>query len=170
MRKNSFWTAYILVFIAQLLLSNYFTFTPWIMATVLPAMVLCIPLNVGTVGAMLVAFVTGLGADFLGEGIIGLSALAAVPVAFLRNWIISIIFGPDLITRKKSFTFRRNGFQAVAIANAIALALYLIIFVWAESAGTRSFGFIAGKVAASFAVSMVFGLLAVRAMAPSDAR
>ena len=63
--KKGFWIAYVLLFIAQLLLCNYFVFTPWMMATLLPAMVLCIPLNIGTTGAMVIACLTGLGVDFL---------------------------------------------------------------------------------------------------------
>lgn len=168
MRNNNFWGAYILVFIAQLLLSNYFAFSPWVMATVLPAMVLCIPLSIGAVGAMLIAFVTGMGVDLLSEGIIGLNALAVVPVAFVRNNIIDIVFGQDLIVRKKAFSIRRNGAGPVALALALALALYLVIFIWAESAGTRSFGFTFWKFCASFGVSLGFGLLAIRAMAPDS--
>ena len=168
MRNNNFWGAYTLVFIAQLLLCNYFAFSPWIMATVLPAMVLCIPLSIGTVGAMLIAFVTGISVDFLAEGVIGLNALAAVPVALARDKIIDIVFGQELIARKKAFSIRRNGAGPVALALAIALALYLVIFIWAESAGTRSFGFTFGKFFASFGVSLGFGLLAIRAMAPDS--
>ena len=50
MRNNNFWGAYILVFIAQLLLSNYFAFSPWIMATVLPAIRIKAP-SLGLVGS-----------------------------------------------------------------------------------------------------------------------
>lgn len=168
--KNSFWIAYVLLFIAQLLLGNYFVFTPWMMATLLPAMVLCIPLNIGAIGAMLIAFLTGLGVDLLSEGIIGLNALALVPVAFARKQIIGRVFGPDLITRNKAFTIHRNGLPAVLTALSLGLAIFLVIYIWADSAGTRSFGFNAGRFGASFAVSLFFCVLAVRALAPSDSR
>lgn len=170
MRNDNFWGRYVLLFIAQLVLSNYFVFSPWVMATLLPAMVLCIPLSIGPIGAMAIAFASGLGVDFLAEGVIGLNALAIVPVAFAREKIISAVFGMDLLLRKNAFTFRRNGFVPVALATSIALIIFLIIFVWAEAAGTRSFWFIIGKISASYVISMVFCLLAVRAVAPSNLR
>ena len=144
--KKGFWIAYVLLFIAQLLLCNYFVFTPWMMATLLPAMVLCIPLNIGTTGAMVIACITGLGVDFLAEGIIGLNALALVPVAFARKKIISMVFG------------------------FISLAIFLVIYIWADAAGTRSFGFNAARFGASLAVSMLFCVLSVRVLTPSDSR
>ena len=168
--KKSFWIAEALLFIAQLLLCNYFVFTPWMMATLLPAMVLCIPLNIGTTGAMVIACLTGLGVDFLAEGIIGLNALALVPVAFARKKIISMVFGQDLITREKPFTIRRNGLTAVLLALFISLAIFLAIYIWADAAGTRSFGFNAARFGASLAVSMVFCVLSVRVLTPSDSR
>ena len=169
MRKG-FWIAYSLLFIAQLLLCNYFVFTPWMTATLLPAMVLCIPLNIGTTGAMLIACLTGLGVDLLSEGVIGLNALALVPVAFARKRIISIVFGQDLITMEKLFTIRRNGLTAVLTALLIGLSIFLAIYVWADAAGTRSFGFCATRFGASLAVSMIFCVLTVRVLTPSDSR
>ena len=168
--KNGFWIAYTLLFIAQLLLCNYFVFTPWMMATLLPAMVLCIPLNIGTTGAMLIACITGLGVDFLAEGIIGLNALALVPVAFARKKIVSMVFGQDLITRCKPFSIRRNGLPAVLTALLIGLSIFLIIYIWADSAGTRSFGFNAARFGASLAASMLFCVLSVRILTPPDSR
>ena len=41
--RNSFALTYILLTVAQMLLSNYFHFTPFVMVTILPVMVLCIP-------------------------------------------------------------------------------------------------------------------------------
>ena len=168
--KNSFWFAYALLFIAQLLLCNYFVFTPWVMVTLLPAMVLCIPLGIGTVGAMLIAFVTGLGVDLLAEGVIGLNALALVPVAFARNRIVSLVFGPELLSRRKAFSIRRNGLETVLMALAISLAIFLVIYIWADAAGARSFGFNAGRFGASLGASLFFCVLAVRALATQDSR
>lgn len=62
--RNSFALTYVLLTVAQMVLSNYFHFTPYMMITILPVMVLCIPTNVGTVKAMLIALATGLAVDF----------------------------------------------------------------------------------------------------------
>ena len=91
--KRGFWIAYVLLLLAQLLMSNYFHVTPYIFLTILPVMVLCIPIRVGTVGAMFIACASGLVVDFLSEGVLGLNALALIPVAFARHGIIGLIFG-----------------------------------------------------------------------------
>lgn len=75
--RNSFTLTYILLTVGQMILSNYFHFTPYVMLTILPAMVLCIPTKTGTVKAMLIAFVTGLAVDFFAEGTLGINALSS---------------------------------------------------------------------------------------------
>ena len=87
MRKSGFWAAYLLLLLAQLLLSNFFNLTPYLMLSILPVMVLCIPIRVGPVGAMLIAFATGMVTDLLSEGLLGLNAFALVPVAGLMELI-----------------------------------------------------------------------------------
>ena len=108
--KRGFWIAYVLLLLAQLLLSNYFHVTPYIFLTILPVMVLCIPIRVGTVGAMLIACLSGLAIDFLSEGVIGLNALSLIPVAYARHGLIGLIFGPELFARKEDFSIGQPTF------------------------------------------------------------
>ena len=166
MRKPGFWLAYVLLLLAQLLLSNYCTFTPYVMLTILPVMVLCIPIRVGSVGAMLIAFATGLAVDLLSEGLLGLNALALVPVAFLRNPVIRLVFGGDLFARKEDFSPRRNGLGKVIMALAIVLAVFVAIYIWADGAGVRPFWFNAARFFASTAASFVLCILCLGSLAP----
>ena len=66
--KNTFVFTYVLMTVAQMILSNYCHFTPYVMLTILPAMILCLPTKVNTLEAMLIAFATGLAVDWLAEG------------------------------------------------------------------------------------------------------
>ena len=93
--KNRFVLTYVLLVIAQMLLCNYFHFTPYIMLTILPIMVFCIPTRVSVFWTLIIAFVTGLAVDYFAEGIIGLNAAALLPVAILRRTLIEAIFGPE---------------------------------------------------------------------------
>ena len=83
MRKSGFWVAYFLLLVAQILLSNYFLFTPYITLSILPVMVLCISTRIAPYVCMLIAFGSGLMVDWLSEGVLGLNAFALVPVALL---------------------------------------------------------------------------------------
>ena len=166
MRRQAFWIAYILLLIAQLLLSNYFHVTPYIFLTILPVMVLCIPIRVGTVGAMLIACLSGLAIDFLSEGVIGLNALSLIPVASARHGLIGLIFGPELFARKEDFSIGRCGFGKVAVAVFLSLLIFLVIYIWADGAGTRPLWFNGLRLAASLGASFLVSLLTLGVLAP----
>jgi hypothetical protein len=151
---------------AQLLLSNYFHVTPYIFLTLLPVMVLCIPIRMGTVSAMLIACLSGLVIDFLSEGVLGLNALSIIPVAYARNGIIGLIFGPELFARKEDFSVGRCGFGKVAAALFLSLLIFLVIYIWADGAGTRSLAFNAIRFGISLAAGWILSLLIVDILAP----
>ena len=168
MRKAGFWMVYILLAIVQMLICNYFHVTPYIMLSILPVMVLCIPVRVSTTGAMFAAFATGLAVDLLSEGVLGLNVLALVPVAFARKGIIRLIFGEELFSRKEDFSIRKSGFGQVSVAILIAQALFLLIYIWADGAGTRPLWFNALRFGASLAAGFVVSLLIVDTLAPDS--
>ena len=110
MRMNQhFGIIYVLLLICQIVICNFSPLGPYIMLTVLPAMVLCIPLKISTAACMLIAFCSGLAVDWLSEGLVGINAAALVPVALARKPIARIFFGEDLLTRKDSFSFNKYG-------------------------------------------------------------
>ena len=106
---QNFWIYYFLLLIAQVIICGNFQISPYLVLSFLPAIIICIPLSVNTIGCMLIAFASGLAVDWLSEGLIGLNAAAAVPVAFARKFMIRVFLGEDLISRNDSFSFRKNG-------------------------------------------------------------
>ena len=169
MRKKTFWIAYILLLATQLLISNYFRFTPYIMLSILPVMVLCITTRLDTLWTLLIAFATGLTVDLLSEGVLGLNALALVPVAFFRNPIIQLIFGKELFARKEDFTLRSSGFAQVGLALLLAQALFLALYIWADGAGMRPFSFNLYRFLASLGAGFLLSLLTLNVLA-TDSR
>lgn len=166
MRKSGFWAAYLLLLLAQLLLSNFFNITPYLMLSILPVMVLCIPIRIGSTGAMLIAFVTGLVVDFLSEGLLGINAFALVPVAFLRKPIIGLVFGNELFARGEDFSARRNGLWKTVLATVLAQAVFTLLYVWADAAGTRPFWFGAARFGASLVAGTLLSLACLPSLAP----
>ena len=166
MRRNVFWLNYFLLVIVQLLLTNYLRVSPYLMLTILPVMVLCIPIRVGTLPAMLIAFATGITVDLLSEGLLGMNALALVPVAFCRNAIIRLVFGNELFARSDDFCVQRNGFGKSVLAIFIAQVLFLLVYIWVDSAGMRPFSFNAIRFAVSLAAGMLVSVLTLRLLAP----
>lgn len=168
MRKSYTALVYILLVVVQILLCNYFHVTPYITLSILPIMILCLPLKISTVAAMIIAFVTGLSVDFLAEGLIGINALALVPVAYVRKSLIGFVFGEDLISRGEDFSIRKNGLGEVSMAILLVQSLFLIIYIAADGAGTRPFWFNAARFGASLAAGYLVALLLVDTLVPDS--
>ncbi len=170
MRKPVFWLIYVLLVIAQLLLTNYLRVSPYLMLTILPVMVICISIRTGTLGAMLIAFVTGLAIDFLSDGLPGLNALALVPVAYCRNGIIRLVFGTEVFAREEDFSVQKNGFGKVFQALLIAQVIFLVIYIWVDGAGMRPFSFNAIRFAVSLVAGILISLPTLGLLAPDSRR
>lgn len=165
---HNFGILYILLVICQILICNYFQFTPYVMLTILPAMVLCIPLSISTIGCMMIAFASALATDWLAEGIIGLNAAALLPTAALRKPIIRLFFGEDLITRKDSFSFRKYGIGKVTAAVMTATLIFLAVYIMLDGAGTKPLWFNITRGAASLIGSYLISVIVVNTLAPDD--
>ena len=168
--KNRFVLTYVLLVIAQMLLCNYFHFTPYIMLTILPIMVFCIPTRVSVFWTLIIAFVTGLAVDYFAEGIIGLNAAALLAVAILRRTLIEAIFGPEPFEQEENITVKKYGLAKVSLAIFIITAIFLLIYNIADCAGTRPFIFILAKVCLSLLASYILSLLAINLLSYDDRR
>ena len=166
MRKTGFYFVFFLLTAVQLLICNYLNLSAWLTLSILPVMILCVPLRLPTFWTMLLAFAAGTVVDLLSEGLLGLNALALVPVAFVRKEVIRLIFGDELFARKEDFSVRKNGFGKVALAVFLVHALFLAVYIWADGAGTRTFSFNAIRFGISLAAGWVLSLLIIDILAP----
>ena len=168
--NQNFGLLFVLVLICQIILCNYTHLGPFIMLTMLPAMILCIPTGISTITCMLIAFAAGLATDFLAEGLLGLNAAALLPVALTRKGIIRIFLGEDIIARKDSFSVRKNGLGKVSLALLSATALFLAVYIFLDGAGTRPFWFSLSKFGASLSCNWLIGLGVIHTLTPDDRR
>ena len=157
-RLSVFWMYFILV-VAQMIICNYFYLSYYITLSLLPALILLMPVSIGTVGAMCIAFVTGFAVDALAEGLIGLNILALVPVAFFRHGILSLVFGREIFARGENVSIRKQGLGKVIASLLMAQALFLAVYIWADTAGTTPFWFDLVRFMLSLLVSLPLSLL-----------
>ena len=155
---------YILLFLAQAVLWNFFPFAQHLTLVFLPAMLLCLPQERGTIWMMLIAFVTGVALDFIVSGQLGLTSFALVPVALLRRPVVSLIFGPELFARGEELSFERQGWQKFVPAILLLTAVFLIPFIWVDNAGTRPFWFCTLKFVLSLVASSALSVLVALVM------
>lgn len=168
MRRNHFFLSYVLLLILQILICNYLQLSPLVTLSILPVMILMLPIQFGTIFAMALAFVTGLCVDFLSEGVVGLNALALVPVAFLRSSIIRLVFGSEIFARNEDISIRKHGIGKMAVAIFVAQSLFLIVYIWADGAFTHHFWFNALRFTISVLLAVILSLVLSRALAKND--
>lgn len=166
--SQHFGILYTLLVIGQIILSNYSDLGPYVMLTMLPAMVLCIPTSIGTSAGMLIAFASGLSVDWLSEGILGLNAAALVPVALMRKGIIKIFLGEDLIARGDNFSYKKNGFVKVSIAQVVSLAIFLALYIILDGAGTLPALFCLTKGGISLLCNFFLAIIVTNILSPDD--
>ena len=168
MKNQFFGILYFLLVIGQMILCTYSQFTPYVVLSMLPAMILCMPLTVRTPLCMIIAFASGLAVDWLAEGLIGINAASLVPVALARKTIIRVFLGEDLIARNDSFTFKKNGFGKISIALFVALSIFFGIYVILDAAGTLPASFNLIRFSASVASSLILSLIVTSVLTPDD--
>ncbi len=163
---QKFLTTYILLLLCQMAICNYFNLSPIVTVSLLPAMVMCIPLSVNTIVAMVMAFISGLAVDFAADGVIGLNAMALVPVALCRKSIMRLFLGTDTIEREETFSFKTKGFGRISGVIIFALTIFLVLYIAADGAGTRTSLFNLFRFLCSAAVSYFFSLAVIALLSP----
>ena len=168
MKTQNFGLIYFLLILGQMILCNFAGFTPYVMLSMLPAMVICIPLTVSTPMCMFIAFATGLSVDWLSEGLIGINAAALVPVALMRKPLIRFFLGEDLIVRSDNFSIRKNGVGKISLALGVAILIFLGIYIFLDGAGTRPTWFNLTRTGASLVCNYLLALIVTNILTVDD--
>lgn len=160
----------LLLAVVQVLIWSVLNLTPYFLIALLPAVILFMPVKSGDVPALIFAFILSIAVDFFSHGVTGLCAASLLPVALLRRWIIRIVFGSEIAARGEDLNLKRLGYPKVMLALFIANLLFLIIYVWIDGAGTRTFLFNAVRVLLSSAASTAAGLFAASILGSESRR
>ncbi|MBQ3245269.1 MAG: hypothetical protein IJB06_00995 [Bacteroidales bacterium] len=168
MKGQNFGLLFFLLVIGQVILCNFTNLGPYVTLTMLPAMILCVPLTVSTPLCMILAFATGLTVDWLAEGLIGINAAALVPVALLRKPLVRFFLGEDLITRGDSFSFRKNGIGKISMLTITSLVVFLGIYVILDGAGTRPTWFNFTRLGVSLLCNCLLSLIVTNILTVDD--
>ena len=168
MKTQNFGLLFFLMVLGQMILCNFAGFSPYVMLTMLPAMIVCVPLSISTSVCLGLAFATGLSVDWLSEGLIGINAASLVPVALMRKPLIRFFLGEDLITRKDNFSFRKNGVGKISLVLITSLLIFLGIYIFLDGAGTRPTWFNLTRMGVSLLCNYVLALIVTNILTVDD--
>ena len=108
MKQGQYYVILMLLTAAQVLICNYLHLTQFVYLSILPVMILLIPIRLSTVSALCIAFLCGMATDLLGDGVPGLNTFALLPVALLRFSIIRLVCGEEIFARKEDISLGRG--------------------------------------------------------------
>lgn len=166
MKDYKFIIVFVVLTVVQIVLCNFLNLSRFVVLSILPVLVLMLPLRMGNVLMMLAGFALGFLVDFFSTGTIGLTSLALVPVALARNFTVDILFGDELGTREGELSLSRFGIPKFAWATLLLCMIYFLLYVWVDAAGTMKFWSCALRFILSVLVSTPVCLVASRILRP----
>lgn len=158
MRNTYLVVEVLLLMLLQIVFWNFLNLSQLVVLCFLPAIILCLPIDTRPVISMLLAVAISFIVDFFSHGVMGLTAVALLPVAYLRPFIIRLVFGSELFARDEDISFARQGVMKMMLAVSICTILFFIIYVWVDSAGTRTGIFNLARLVLSSIVSILVSL------------
>lgn len=149
---------YSLLVLLQVVLSHLFQTGPLLVLTLLPVMVLGLPAEWSTLHCMSVAFFSGLAVDLMADGLVGLNAFALLPVAYIRRFLMKKAFSEELVERGERLSWKKWGWRPFLLCTLLNTALFLLLYITVDAAGTRSILFSLEAFGLSLAVNLVLAV------------
>lgn len=149
----------ILLFLLQLVISDYVHLGPWITLCLLPLLILQIPRSRSPHVVMLIAFGLGLGLDILSDGVPGLNAFAAVLAAAPRKFFYRLLVNADRQDKTEVPLLRETGLLKYLKYLGVLTAIYLAAYTLVDCISVRPLGYIAAKFLISWVTSTALCLL-----------
>ena len=159
MKKTGDIFFFVLLFLLQLVLSDYVHLGPWVYLCILPLLILCIPLSRSPQAVMLIAFALGLGLDILSDGVPGLNAFAAVLAAAPRKFFYRTLVNADRQDKTEVPKIREVGLPKYLKYLGVITALYLAAYIVVDCVSFRPPIFLLGKFLISWVASTALCLL-----------
>ncbi len=159
MKQSNYFIIIAILCFAQALISNYLLFSQYVLISLLPVLVMSLPPRYNTVQALLLAFVIGFVADFIGTGALGLTCVALLPVALLRLPILRAVSEDDYLTYPLDTPFAHQSTSEMVLSCVFSCLLFFLVYVPFDDAGTRSLGFALLRILFSSIVSVLLCVL-----------
>lgn len=166
MRDWQFWIVFVVLAVVQIVLCNFLYLSRYAVLSILPVLILMLPLRYGNIVMMLIAFALGFVVDFFSTGTIGLTSAALLPVGLARNGVVAVLFGDELGPREGELSLNWFGIPKFALATLILCSLYFLVFVWIDASGTLSFWACVLRFALSTLLSTAVCLVVAKILRP----
>lgn len=145
----------VILVICQGIIDGYLDLSHYLILSCLPFIILSLPFKIGTPAVMLIAFFVGLGADFLGGGILGINAGALTGAAFLRKGMMSASINAEIYEKEPRPTPGITGYQKFSLFSLLFTTAYLVFYILLDSAGVAPLLFNMTRLAISIVADVL---------------
>ncbi|MBQ0093418.1 MAG: hypothetical protein KBS36_02090 [Bacteroidales bacterium] len=166
MRDRGYFLVFVIAVFLQILANNFLHLPSYLIICILPTLICLAPLRIRTPFLLIIAFITAFATDFLSSGILGLTAVSLLPVAFCRDFFYKLFIGKESFVRQDELSSKKHGFFRVSALLIPSLLIYFLIFVLADAAGTQPLLFNGLRLLCSTVSSFLLSILLVKVIAP----
>ena len=150
---------FLLVFLLQVILTDYLHLGPFVYLCLIPFLILNIPFSRRPQLVLVAAFGIGLSLDLVSDGVAGLNAAAAVAAAASRQLLYRTLVNSDR-QDKTEVPYPAGIGMGKYLKYAVAVtAVYMAVYVLFDCVSFRPVGFMLLKFIASTVLSTGLGLL-----------
>lgn len=151
---TKFVATWLFLVLVQIVICDCMFLGPLVTVTLLPVLVIFLPLYARTETTMIIAFAAGFAVDWLSDGVLGLNMASLVPVVLLQKPLVRLFIGEDTVVRTEALSSKKSGTTRLFALSTISTAIFLLLYVALDGAGERTFGFCTLRFACSLAASL----------------
>ena len=150
-----------LLIICQILLSEYVNIWPLLYIAIFPQFIILLPPSINKMAHLLIAFVLGLAIDIFADGVLGLNAAALVAMAYMRPSLLKITLSKTNLdnTDNQPLLPRTIEIQKLAMLDACMLAVFFLVYILLDSAGSFPFWYTILKIAVCVIANGIISLI-----------
>ena len=124
---TKFVATWLFLVLVQIVICDCMFLGPLVTVTLLPVLVIFLPLYARTETTMLIAFAAGFAVDWLSDGVLGLNMASLVPVALLQKPLVRLFIGEDTVVRTEALSAKKSGTTRLFALSTIATAIFLLL-------------------------------------------
>lgn len=167
---TKFIVTWVLALLAQIIICDGVFLGPVVTVTLLPALIMFLPLYTKTPLTMLIAFAAGFAVDWLSDGVLGLNTASLVPVALLQKPLVRLFIGEDTVVRTDALSVKKSGWGRMLALCTVATAVFLLTYVLFDGAGERSLAFNAIRFGCSLAACLPLEAIVIHIFSTRNTR
>lgn len=129
------------IFVIQILASNYLNINVYIYLFIIPYIILSLPFRYKTISVMIISFLAGIVIDFTCDNIIGLNAAALTAMAFTRHFLLSRLVNEKNVDKNDYPSITVMGVAPYLAYILFSLTFFFLVYIPLETFSFRPFLF-----------------------------